>query len=329
MVKSERQTKLLQILKSLRCGKSMEDLAQRFGCSERTIRRDIEELIVTRGMPVFIHYNQVMPDTRHSERIEVDGYWFTTEEMEALMALNHLLGKLSNGLLTQELAPFAQRIDTLLGGKAQAGLVDKVKLIEIAGRQVAESTFTKVTQALYESKQLQIQFWNRETDQITQREISPQQLVRYRDCWLVDAWCHLRQSIRSFSLEAIQQVQLLEKPAQPITKQQLEQHFENSYGIFAGEAKHLATLKFTPYLARWIKDETWHPQQIGQWLENGSYQLQLPYQHDPELLQDILKYGDQVEVIAPPDLRQKMLENLGKTLAMYSSDKICHAGVIE
>lgn len=324
MVKSERQTKLLQILKSLRCAKSMQDLAQRFGCSDRTIRRDIEELITRRGMPIFIHDNQVRPDASHSERIEVEGYWFTTEEMKALMALNHLLGKLSNGLLTQELAPFAQRIDTLLGGKAQAGLVDKVKLIEIAGRQVAESTFTQVTQALYESKQLHIQFWNRETDEISERTISPRQLVRYRDRWLVDAWCHLRQDIRSFSLEAIQHIQLLDKQAQLITKQQLEQHFENSYGIFAGDAEHLATLKFTPYLARWIKDETWHPQQIGQWLEDGSYQLQLPYQHDIELLQDILKYGDQVEVIAPPDLRQKMLENLRKTHAMYSSDKICH-----
>lgn len=324
MKKSDRHQELLKIIVNLRYSISLESLADRFYCSERTVRRDIQELITLRGAPAFIHDNQLWPDLKQADRIKIEGYWFNSEEMKALMALNHLLGKLSNGLLTQELAPFVQRINTLLGGKVKAGLANKVKLIEIAGRKFAESTFTKITQALHENKQLHIQFWNRETDQMSERDISPQQLIRYRDRWLVDAWCHLRQGIRSFSLEAIQHIQTLNKPAITIKKEELKQHFENSYGIFSGKAEHLAILKFTPFLARWIKDETWHPQQVGQWLTDGSYQLQLPYQQDTELLQDILKYADQVEVIAPLDLRQKLIQNLQETLRLYSSDKICH-----
>jgi predicted DNA-binding transcriptional regulator YafY len=37
----------------------------------------------------------------------------------------------------------------------------------------------------------------------TEREVSPQRLVHYRDNWYLDAWCHLREDVRSFSIDAI------------------------------------------------------------------------------------------------------------------------------
>jgi len=52
--------------------------------------------------------------------------------------------------------------------------------------------------------------------------------------------------------------------------------------------------------------------------------LTIPYKHDTELIQDILKYGPEVEVLAPPQLRQKVKQRLEETLKHYSSDRICH-----
>jgi len=61
----------------------------------------------------------------------------------------------------------------------------------------------------------------------------------------------------------------------------------------------------------------WHPKQEGKFLDDGSYQLKIPYSKEPELLIDVMKYGPDVEVIEPKDLRKKIQEMLIKTLRNY------------
>ena len=61
------------------------------------------------------------------------------------------------------------------------------------------------------------------------------------------------------------------------------------------------------------------PKQEGQFLKDGSYQLKVPYSKEPELIIDVMKYGPDVEVIEPKDLRKKIQETLLKTLKNYSN----------
>lgn len=98
---------------------------------------------------------------------------------------------------------------------------------------------------------------------------------------------------------------------------QLDAHYASSYGIFAGEPKHSAVLRFTPERARWVADEHWHPQQESLLLGDGSYELRIPYSDPRELVMDILKHGADVEVIAPETLRNAVAEYLQKALGLY------------
>ena len=66
-----------------------------------------------------------------------------------------------------------------------------------------------------------------------------------------------------------------------------------------------------------VAQEKWHPKQEGQFLKDGSYQLKVPYSKEPELIIDVMKYGPDVEVTAPEDLRKKIQETLIKTLKNY------------
>ena len=76
----------------------------------------------------------------------------------------------------------------------------------------------------------------------------------------------------------------------------------------------MARLKFTPFRARWVARERWHPDQVSTLLPDGSYQLDVPYGEDWELIQDILKQGSDVEVISPSDLREK-IKNMTREMA--------------
>lgn len=92
----------------------------------------------------------------------------------------------------------------------------------------------------------------RGTGETTRREVSPQRLVCYRGNWYLDVWCHLRNDIRNFSVDATQHAEILEKKAKDISDKKFNAVLGVGYGIFSGAKVQWATLLFTPELARWV-----------------------------------------------------------------------------
>jgi predicted DNA-binding transcriptional regulator YafY len=132
--------------------------------------------------------------------------------------------------------------------------------------------------------------------------------VHYRDNWYLDAYCHLREDLRSFAVDAIQSAIPRETRAKEIPKAELDEYLGSGYGIFAGRKVVWATLKFSPKMARWVSAQTWHPDQRHSIEKDGSYLLELPYADDRELVMEILKFGPDVEVLSPAPLRKRVSE---------------------
>lgn len=64
----------------------------------------------------------------------------------------------------------------------------------------------------------------------------------------------------------------------------------------------------------------WHPQQQGTWLEDGSYELKIPYSDPRELVMDILRHGPHVVVIEPASLVDEVRSQLAGAVARYHSN---------
>lgn len=90
------------------------------------------------------------------------------------------------------------------------------------------------------------------------------------------------------------------------------------YGIFTGHDVQYAKLKFTPERARWVAQESWHPKQRGILDPDGSYTLEVPYADDRELLMDILKFGNEVEVQGPASLKKRVKTEIDRMSKRYS-----------
>jgi predicted DNA-binding transcriptional regulator YafY len=91
---------------------------------------------------------------------------------------------------------------------------------------------------------------------------------------------------------------------------------EGSYGIFTGTAQAWAVLRFSAEAARWAAEERWHADQLGAWKPSG-YELQVPYSNPTELIMEILRYGPEVEVLAPTELRETVLGRLREAVGKY------------
>jgi predicted DNA-binding transcriptional regulator YafY len=66
-----------------------------------------------------------------------------------------------------------------------------------------------------------------------------------------------------------------------------------------------------------VAAQSWHPKQRARFDPEGSYLLEVPYSHDRELLMEVLKFGADVEVLAPDSLRRAVAEALKKAVDRY------------
>ena len=112
---------------------------------------------------------------------------------------------------------------------------------------------------------------------------------------------------------------MLPDTALDIPEAQLDEHYASAYGIFGGKADKVAVLVFTAERARWVADERWHPQQEGRWLEDGRYELRIPYREERELVMDILRHGAAVSVVEPVELVKAICTELDSAARNYNS----------
>ena len=80
----------------------------------------------------------------------------------------------------------------------------------------------------------------------------------------------------------------------------------------------MAELRFSKERARWVADERWHPEQAGQYLVDGRYELRIPYRDERELVMDILRHGADVEVVSPATLRESVKAQLNQARSAYT-----------
>lgn len=235
---------------------------------------------------------------------QLPGLWFSQEEALALMTIQTMIDQLEPGLLGPKLKPLQTRLNKILASQGTDATVlsARVSVVHAGKRHMHLKSFEMVAKATVDRKQLEIVHHNRQSGEYVKRIISPQQLIHYRDNWYVDAWCHLRGGVRSFSIDAIEQSTLLEQDAKAIDREQLRKNMQGGYGIFGGQAKAWAKLLFTPERARWVQHEEWHPDQKGTLHKDGSYCLELPYSDERELIGDILRIGPDVKVLGPAPL---------------------------
>lgn len=305
---------------------SFQALLDELEISRATLRRDLEFMRSRLNAPIV--YDREANGYRFDggpqvgDKYELPGLWFSPAEIHALLTMQHLLAGLdSGGILTPHIQPLMARLNALLGSTPHEGSAEEIKrrvaVIGLGRRQVALDCFQRVGSALIDRKRLSIAYLSKGKGELTEREISPQRLVHYRENWYLDAWCHLRDELRNFALDSIQSVSVLETRAKEVSRRSMDEVLGPGYGIFGGKTVQWARLAFSPERARWVAKENWHPQQKSRFAADGRYLLELPYSDHRELLMDILKYGADVEVLAPDSLRQRVRAALQAAAALY------------
>lgn len=303
---------------------SFQAMQDKLEVSRATLKRDLAYLRDRMNVPViydrFDGGYKLQADSR-AQSYELPGLWFSADEIKALLTMHKLLLDLdTGGLLGPHIAPLLQRIRSIVSTDL-ASFDEALQRIQIQTgshhRVVTPNTFQRVSTALLMGHRLSMDYQGRHANRSEQRTVSPQRLLYYRDNWYLAAYCHTREALRIFSLDAMSNLTPLELPRKAMSTKSLGQLLDSGYGIYNGGSLQWATLEFDAQSARWAQDERWHASQKVQAFPDGRLRIIIPYLDAAELVTDVLRWGEHVRVVEPATLKEQIKRRLAAALAQY------------
>ena len=327
----------IELLIKRQAGVSFEQLLSELEVSPATLKRDLQYLRDRMDAPIvyardenvyrFADGAAVAANGRPSPRAgsgkthELPGVWFSEKELHALLTMHQLIAGLDDGgVLGRHLQPLLDKLHGMLGasGEEAQSLMRRVRIVNPAKRAVTSRWFEEAVSAVLSRRRLSIGYYTRSKRSESERVLSPQRLLHYRNTWYLDAWCHASEGLRRFALDAVRSAKVLDEPARELPMSDVEAALDQGYGIFGGARLRWATLHFSAEAAQWVAQEEWHPQQQAKPQADGSLRMRIPYSEHTELVMDVLRHGPNVRVVSPPELVAQVRDQLEQTLVAYA-----------
>lgn len=316
----ERMYALHQTLRVRRHPAPTSELMDLLECSRSTLHRTIGHMRDYLGAPILNTPGRGYFYDKAAGKFELPGLWFRRGELEALLVMDHLLEGVQPGILNRYIDPLRAKLQQILDAGvtgARPFPMHRVRILRTHARSVPRELFVPVASAFVERRQLAFTYAGRAAGTVMRRAASPQRLVYYRDQWYLDCWDEGKDALRTFSIDRMRDIEVLDSAAREVGEDELDAVLTGGYGLFSGPARYKARLVFTPERARWVADERWHADQVGRFRADGYYELVVPYADPRELVGEILRHGAGVEVVEPESLVEAVKVQLEVALAQY------------
>ena len=150
------------------------------------------------------------------EEFNLPGLWFTEREVYSLLLMHSLLDQLQPDFVRELNSDLSKdKLRTLLGksGRGTQSIFERMKVSAAPQRPIDPEHFQAISDATLRRKKLRMRYYSRSRGAESDRVVSPERLIYYRGNWYLDAWCHQKQAMRRFAIDAVRLASVLEEPA--------------------------------------------------------------------------------------------------------------------
>jgi predicted DNA-binding transcriptional regulator YafY len=289
-----------------------QDFAQEFEISERTVYRDIQALSEM-GVPI-----SAMPGEGY--RL-MEGYYlppitFSTDEARALyLAISMLTGLTTPGPTQNAGTTALEKIRAVLPAKT----VRQVEALQSVLHFYAyprpslnfdDNKFVSLQEAIHHRRVIRLHYHAMRTNEVTERDVEPLELAFLDKIWILSAYCRLRQDVRAFRLDRIDQFSI-----------QPEHFLPRPVAAETPSFKPLTvTVRFDPTIIRWVKERqhfTFDEAQTAR-LNDSGLMVYHPRTFD-QIEGWLLAWGDKMEVVEPHELRAALANTAARMLRRHQA----------
>lgn len=295
------------------------DLAQRFGCTERTIKRDFAYLRDQLEAPL------VYDRERRGWRYTNPGWDFTdiplTEgELLAFFVAEHALKATGQApeaiLLRTGLAKLAARLPTEISVNAN-NLGEALSFQHAPHVAVDPHILHALARAAAERRTIAFTYHSQHRNQETRREVDVLHLHNFIGDWYAIAYDHLRREVRDFHAGRIKDLRETKKFFDPPDNWHQDKHFRSGFTMMRGGRKTTVSILFDAYQSRWMRERhTFHPDETREDLPDGSLRLTFPVGHNglEAVARFVCNYAGHCCAERPTALRKIIRERLTRAL---------------
>ncbi len=129
--------------------------------------------------------------------------------------------------------------------------------------------------------------------------------------WYLRAWDERSHEMRVFRVDRIKDIEVTEETFEPPEGEEGAVPSPFSVGDSGGTE---VRLRFSPPIARWAKEQ----QVFSEVEEEGEYLVCTLYADTlPWLERELLRYGPEVEILSPPELKERLRDRVNNILSIY------------
>lgn len=205
MRRADRLFQIVQLIRGRRLTTAAH-LAQRLEVSERTVYRDVADL-QHQGVPI---EGEAGVGYRLGQGFELPPLMFTVDEARALVASVRMAQVWQDPALAQASNMALSKILSVLPASARAAAQSMAVYAPPVGLEPAvQATLQTLREAAQAHRKLQLHYRDA-ADALSQRTVRPLGCFYWGKVWTLGAWCENRKAFRSFRLDRMAQVQVLE-----------------------------------------------------------------------------------------------------------------------
>ncbi len=316
-MKTERLLGIILLLQS-RKKLSGEELSKIFEVSERTIYRDINSLSLAK-VPIV---SLPGPGGGYSliEGYKIDPAFFTKDE-----ALSLFLG----GRVAEQIEPGTKirnallKIESILPEeiKKEINLAKETILFDMKGwfEKKPETYLQSLQEAITDKRQVDIIYPSQCQLMDERRMIDPYGLIYKAGVWYLVAFCHLRKSLRTFRVDRIKEVELLNFNFRQQEGFDIAEYWKQA--VIGYEQKgnsYPIKIRIDKKMANIVRRYIWQGEPISNG-DDGSLIWQMETDNFEYALAFTLSLGCYATVLEPDELKKKVIEEAKKIISLYKN----------
>ena len=126
-----------------------------------------------------------------------------------------------------------------------------------------------------------------------------------------------RGAVRTFKLQRVLELSIAPETFEPPDPAVVQEGLDRAWGVIADQEEVEVELRFDAEIAGLVTETTWHPTERVTREADGSVLWRARVPGTLEIRRWILQWGAQVEVLAPPELRDEVAATYRKAAARY------------
>ncbi len=321
-------TILREIERTRGAGVTIDDLAAQCGVTTRTIRRDLQALEEA-GFPVYDDRSRDDGRTRwtmNGQAFKGLSTGLTLSELCALYFSRTLLESLAGTPFRDELANAFEKLGATLTPHMRRFL-DQLPQV-IASKADPNRRQTTVTgphhqqivgralDATPHHRQCTLTYHSRSSERTKAYLIHPTRLAYAQGGLYLLAYVPEYAEIRTFAVERIREITLLEDRFTPMEELQ-GAAFPHSLGVHSGTPERVE-VEFEADVAEYVRSREWHQSQLWHDRPDGRASMTLDVCVDHALRSWLLGFGSSARVVAPESLVRDIATQLDAARAKYA-----------